>query len=88
MSTAAALPAPMDERQRLTATLVISLLLHGLLILGVGFAVSEDAPLVPTLDVIFSQTSTPLTPTSWPRPTSRAAATTTPHSARATANRA
>ena len=62
MSTAAALPAPMDERQRLTATLVISLLLHGLLILGVGFAVSEDAPLVPTLDVIFSQTSTPLTP--------------------------
>lgn len=52
----------MDERQRLTATLVISLLLHGLLILGVGFAVSEDAPLVPTLDVIFSQTSTPLTP--------------------------
>ncbi|CAP50575.1 energy transducer TonB [Xanthomonas campestris] len=62
MSTAAALPAPMDERQRLTATLVISLLLHGLLILCVGFAVSEDAPLVPTLDVIFSQTSTPLTP--------------------------
>ncbi|MBF9171323.1 energy transducer TonB, partial [Xanthomonas campestris pv. campestris] len=36
MSTAAALPAPMDERQRLTATLVISLLLHGLLILCVG----------------------------------------------------
>ena len=62
MSTAAALPAPIDERQRLTATLVISLLLHGLLILGVGFAVSEDAPLVPTLDVIFSQTSTSLTP--------------------------
>ncbi|MCC4621131.1 energy transducer TonB [Xanthomonas cassavae CFBP 4642] len=62
MSTAAALPAPMDERRRLTTTLVISLLLHGALILGVGFAVSEDAPLVPTLDVIFSQTSTPLTP--------------------------
>ncbi|CAD7384245.1 MULTISPECIES: energy transducer TonB family protein [Xanthomonas] len=62
MSAAAALPAPMDERRRLTATLVISLLLHGVLILGVGFAVSEDAPLVPTLDVIFSQTSTPLTP--------------------------
>lgn len=62
MSAAAALPAPIDERRRLTATLVISLLLHGVLILGVGFAVSEDAPLVPTLDVIFSQTSTPLTP--------------------------
>ncbi|MFO3705595.1 cell envelope integrity protein TolA [Xanthomonas codiaei] len=62
MSTAAALPAAMDERRRLTTTLVVSLLLHGALILGVGFAVSEDAPLVPTLDVIFSQTSTPLTP--------------------------
>ncbi|TQT94873.1 energy transducer TonB, partial [Xanthomonas perforans] len=62
MSTAAALPAPMDDGRRLMMTLVISLLLHGVLILGVGFAVSEDAPLVPTLDVIFSQTSTPLTP--------------------------
>ncbi|CAD1794532.1 energy transducer TonB [Xanthomonas euroxanthea] len=62
MSAAAAQPAAVDERHRLTATLVISLLLHGALILGVGFAVSEDAPLVPTLDVIFSQTSTPLTP--------------------------
>ncbi|AKK64852.1 energy transducer TonB [Xanthomonas oryzae pv. oryzicola] len=61
MSTAAALPAPMDDGRRLMMTLVISLLLHGVLILGVVFAVSEDAPLVPTLDVIFSQTSTPLT---------------------------
>lgn len=50
------------ENQRLTATLVLSLIVHGLLILGVGFAVSDEAPLVPTLDVIFSQTSTPLTP--------------------------
>ncbi|MGE8231780.1 MAG: energy transducer TonB [Stenotrophomonas sp.] len=50
------------EQQRLTATLVLSTLVHGLLILGVGFAVSDNAPLVPTLDVIFSQTSTPLTP--------------------------
>ncbi|ALS94128.1 cell envelope integrity protein TolA [Xanthomonas oryzae] len=62
MSTTAALPAPMDDGRRLMMTLVISLLLHGVLILGVVFAVSEDAPLVPTLDVIFSQTSTPLTP--------------------------
>ena len=59
-----ALPAPphATEQQRLTATLVLSALVHGLLILGVGFAVSDNAPLVPTLDVIFSQTSTPLTP--------------------------
>ncbi len=38
------------------------MLVHALLILGVGFAVSDSAPLVPTLDVIFSQTQTPLTP--------------------------
>ncbi len=50
------------ENQRLSATLVLSLIAYGLLILGVGFAVSDEAPLVPTLDVIFSQTSTPLTP--------------------------
>lgn len=50
------------EEQRFSATLVLSLIVHGLLILGVGFAVDDNAPLVPTLDVIFSQTSTPLTP--------------------------
>jgi len=62
MSTATALPAPMNDGRRLILTLLISLLLHSALILGVVFAASEDAPLVPTLDVIFSQTSTPLTP--------------------------
>lgn len=63
-ATAASMPASAraTEQQRLTATLVLSTLVHGLLILGVGFAVSDNAPLVPTLDVIFSQTSTPLTP--------------------------
>lgn len=55
-------PARITEQQRLGATLTLSLLVHGLLILGVGFAVGGNAPLVPTLDVIFSQTSTPLTP--------------------------
>ncbi|CTP92277.1 energy transducer TonB [Xanthomonas translucens pv. arrhenatheri] len=63
MNAAAATPAPrIGERERLSATLVLSLIVHGLLILGVGFAIDDDAPLVPTLDVIFSQTSTPLTP--------------------------
>ncbi|WP_140719147.1 MULTISPECIES: energy transducer TonB family protein [Gammaproteobacteria] len=61
MSAAVAAPR-IDASQRLIATLALSLLVHGLLILGVGFAVSDEAPLVPTLDVIFSQTSTPLTP--------------------------
>lgn len=55
-------PARVTEPQRLGATLTLSLLVHGVLILGVGFAVGGNAPLVPTLDVIFSQTSTPLTP--------------------------
>lgn len=64
MSTAAATPAPprIGERQRLGATLVLSLLVHGIVILGVGFAFRDEAPLVPTLDVIFSNTSTELTP--------------------------
>ncbi|WP_422505065.1 TonB family protein [Stenotrophomonas sp. GZD-301] len=58
-------PAPSPqarESQRLGATLTLSAIVHGLLILGVGFAVSDQAPLVPTLDVIFSQTQTALTP--------------------------
>ncbi len=64
MSTSVA-PVPTwqaRESQRLGATLTLSVLVHALLILGVGFAVSDSAPLVPTLDVIFSQTQTPLTP--------------------------
>jgi len=64
MSTAVAPMVPLQAResQRLGATLALSALVHALLILGVGFAVSDNATLVPTLDVIFSQTQTPLTP--------------------------
>ncbi len=64
MSTPAAPPVPprIGERQRLTATLVLSALVHGIVILGVGFAFRGEAPLVPTLDVIFSNTRTELTP--------------------------
>ncbi len=62
-ATAAPLPPHQTrESQRLGATLALSALVHGLLILGVGFAVSDQAALVPTLDVIFSQTQTALTP--------------------------
>jgi len=49
-------------QRRLGITLLVSLLIHLLLVLGVGFTVSGNAPLVPTLEVIFSQTSTELTP--------------------------
>lgn len=56
--------AATDRRgyQRLGATLALSLAVHAMVLLGVGFAVRGEAPLVPTLDVIFSQTRTELTP--------------------------
>ena len=59
--SAVAAPKP-TESQRLSATLALSLLVHGMLVLGLGFALDDAAPVVPTLDVILSQTSTPLTP--------------------------
>jgi protein TonB len=60
----APLPSPptIGENERLGATLTLSLLVHGLLILGVGFALERAAPVVPMLDVILTQTSTPLSP--------------------------
>ena len=62
MNPAVSPPASTRESQRLGATLTLSVLLHALVLLGVGFAVRGEAPLVPTLDVIFSQTRTELTP--------------------------
>lgn len=50
------------EDQRLGATMVLSLLVHGVLILGLGFALDDAAPVMPTLDVFLTQTSSPLTP--------------------------
>ena len=49
------------ERERLRATLVLSLLVHGMLVLGVGFALNEAAPVLPTLDVILTEATTTLT---------------------------
>ncbi len=49
------------ESERLSATFVLSLLLHGMLILGVGFALDDAAPVLPTLDVILTETQSPLT---------------------------
>jgi protein TonB len=60
---AVAAPRPtIGDNERLGATLVLSLLLHGLIVLGVGFALEKAAPVMPTLDVILTRTSTPLTP--------------------------
>ncbi|MFC0677160.1 energy transducer TonB [Lysobacter korlensis] len=51
-----------DENQRLGATMVLSVLVHGLVLLGIGFTLEDSAPLRPTLDVILTETTTPLTP--------------------------
>ena len=62
MSAVAVAPPRVGENERLGATLALSLILHGMLVLGVGFSLDEAAPVVPTLDVVLSQTQTPLTP--------------------------
>ena len=56
-------PAPVPLRrigpsERLTATLALSMIGFGVLILGVAFSQEEAAPVVPTLDVILTQTTT------------------------------
>lgn len=58
---AVAPPPQIDDSARLGATLVLSLLMHGLLVLGIGFATEDAAPLMPTLDVILTETTSPLT---------------------------
>ena len=66
MAQAAAFSAPgaprIGESDRLGATMVLSVLLHAMLILGIGFAVEDAAPMMPTLDVILTQTRSALTP--------------------------
>jgi protein TonB len=59
----AARPAPVPLRrigpnERLTATLALSMIGFGVLILGVAFSQEDAAPVVPTLDVILTQTTT------------------------------
>src|SRR5690606_39522513 len=41
---------------RLAATLIFSMLAHGVVLLGIGFSVDDPAPVLPTLDVILVQT--------------------------------
>lgn len=56
-----ATPPQIEDGARLGATLVLSLLVHGLLVLGIGFATEDAAPVMPTLDVILTETTSPLT---------------------------
>ncbi|MCD9032836.1 energy transducer TonB [Luteimonas sp. Y-2-2-4F] len=54
-------PPRFGERERLGATMALSLLLHALLLLGIGFTLDEAAPVMPTLDVVLTETTSPLT---------------------------
>ncbi|MES2857832.1 MAG: energy transducer TonB [Pseudomonadota bacterium] len=66
MGEAMSLPLPaapvVGESTRLGATVVLSLLLHAMLIIGVSFTEEDAAPVVPTLDVILTRTTSALTP--------------------------
>lgn len=44
--------------ERLSATLALAIILHGIVILGVGFSLDDAAPVMPTLDVILTETQT------------------------------
>lgn len=56
-------PGPnIGPRERLSATTVLSAVAIGVLVLGVAFRQEDAAPVVPTLDVILTQTSTPEPP--------------------------
>lgn len=44
--------------ERLSATLALAAILHGVVILGVGFSLEDAAPVMPTLDVILTETQT------------------------------
>lgn len=57
-----ALARKIGPSERLSATLALSLISFGVVILGIGFSQEDAAPVVPTLDVILTQTSTPEPP--------------------------
>ena len=55
-------PTPIGSGDRLIATLALAAIFHGVLILGIGFAREDPAPVIPTLDVILTQTRTDAPP--------------------------
>ncbi|MBS0213845.1 MAG: TonB family protein [Proteobacteria bacterium] len=61
MNAVVAPPPPrrrIGPEDRLVATLALSALVHGILVLGVGFTLEDPAPVMPVLDVILTQTRT------------------------------
>ena len=57
----AAVP-PIGPGERLSATIALSLVVFGVLILGVGFTRDDAAPVTPTLDVILTETRSDAAP--------------------------
>lgn len=51
-------PQSIGPTERLSATLALSAIFFGVMILSIGFVREDAAPVVPTLDVILTQTST------------------------------
>ncbi|BDU15633.1 energy transducer TonB [Lysobacter auxotrophicus] len=62
MNAAVATPYESAGNGRVSATFVLSLLVHGIVLLGVGWTLETAAPVMPTLDVILTQTTSALTP--------------------------
>ena len=62
MNAAVATPYESTGNGRVSATFVLSLLVHGIVLLGVGWTLETAAPVMPTLDVILTQTTSALTP--------------------------
>lgn len=64
MNATAAIPPPrrIGPGDRLVATMALSALVHGILFLGIGFTLADPAPVLPTLDVILTQTRTDQAP--------------------------
>jgi protein TonB len=59
-------PAPgprIGPNERLSATMALSAVLFGVVILGVGFTLDDPAPVMPTLDIILTRTRTDQPPT-------------------------
>lgn len=50
------------DTKRISTSLLVSLAVHAVVLLGVGFSLERAAPMTPALDVIFTRTSTELSP--------------------------
>ncbi|TAN06190.1 MAG: energy transducer TonB [Rhodanobacteraceae bacterium] len=61
-AVATSIPHPVTNADRMGVALLFSLMLHGILILGIGWHFAKPAPSLPTLDVTLINTSNAETP--------------------------